>query len=272
MTALAEGIVRIANANMERAVRVVSVQRGFDPRDFALLAFGGAGGLHACELAAGLEMGTVVVPEHSGVLSALGMLLADVAKDYSVSVLRALGSLDGDTLEALAGPLKERAVRALAAEGFAGERVVLAVALAMRYRGQAFEIDVPVGAGWDLGAIAAEFHARHARMYGYSDPGRATEVVQMRLRAVGVTAKPVLGGVAAAAASLPEPDAVRETVFGGKSWRTPVFHRSSLRAGVGGEGPAMVISGESTNLVAPGWSWRVDEAGSLVARVGAVRG
>ena len=87
--ALAEGVVRIANANMERAVRVVSVQRGFDPRDFALLAFGGAGGLHACDLASSLDIKTVLIPEHAGVLSALGMLLADVAKDYSASVLGA---------------------------------------------------------------------------------------------------------------------------------------------------------------------------------------
>ncbi len=281
VTALAEGIVRIANANMERAVRVVSVQRGYDPRDFALLAFGGAGGLHACELASSLEIGTVVVPEHSGVLSALGMLLADVAKDYSASVLRGTAELDGEALGAVAWPLTERALQELAAEGFGGDRVVLQSTLTMRYKGQGFEIDVPVPEGWELKGIEAEFHARHARLYGYSDPRRATEVVQMRLRGVGVTAKPVLGDEDKTQipsgndkqkgdkqGMLPEPDAVREAVFGGEMRATPVYHRGRLAAGVGGVGPVMVISGESTNLVPSGWSWRVDGAGSLVARNG----
>ncbi len=141
--ALAQGILRIANANMERAVRVVSVQRGFDPRDFALLAFGGAGGLHACELADSLEITTVLIPEHSGVLSALGMLLADVAKDYSASVLQSAAALTSAALEAMLAPLLERATADLIAEGFTTDNIQLRAALAMRYKGQAYEIDIP---------------------------------------------------------------------------------------------------------------------------------
>jgi N-methylhydantoinase A/oxoprolinase/acetone carboxylase beta subunit len=260
--ALAEGIVRIANANMERAVRVVSVQRGFDPRDFALLAFGGAGGLHACELAASLDIATVLVPEHSGVLSALGMLLADVAKDYSASVLCASDQLTQDDLQARLQLLTERARNDLGAEGFASDEITLAASLAMRYEGQAFEIDVPLPQDF----LDAEFHRRHAKLYGYSNPQRATEAVQLRLRATGRTAKPVLAfAKEVESRALPEPDSLRTAVFGKRRLSTPIFHRGRLAPGMGGPGPAILVTGESTNVIPPGWVWRIDGAGTLVA-------
>ncbi len=131
---LAEGIVRIANANMERAIRVVSVQRGHDPRDFALLAFGGAGGLHACALAHSLDIATVLIPEHSGVLSALGMLLADVSKDYSTSILKPTSAVTERELQQALAPLKERACADLGAEGFNVIDMLLEPSLDMRYR------------------------------------------------------------------------------------------------------------------------------------------
>ena len=265
--ALAEGIVRIANANMERAVRVVSVQRGFDPRDFALLAFGGAGGLHACNLAESLEIATVLIPEHSGVLSALGMLLADVTKDYSASVLQAISDLDRGGLEQKLSTLKRRAEEDLLDEGFAAEAITLSASLAMRYKGQAYEIDVPVaGTGVDVDELQAEFHRRHAKLYGYSNRARATEAVQLRLRAVGRTDKPALRKVSKAEAKqLPLPYLTKETVFAGRSLRTPVYHRSELAPGMRGEGPAIVVTGESTNVIPPSWTWRIDAVGTLVA-------
>jgi N-methylhydantoinase A/oxoprolinase/acetone carboxylase beta subunit len=264
---LAEGIVRIANANMERAMRVVSVQRGFDPRDFALLAFGGAGGLHACELAASLEMTTILIPEHSGVLSALGMLLADVAKDYSASVLQSTAHLRITDLASKLQPLIERAQQDLAAEGFAPDEVVLSAALAMRYKGQAFEIDVPLPEpATDVAALNREFHQRHAKLYGYSNPARATEAVQLRLRAVGRTSKPLLVKAESMGVKpLPPPDLTRETIFRGARLATPVYHRSRLAPGMQGSGPAIVITGESTNVLPPGWEWRIDAVGTLVA-------
>ena len=140
--ALAEGVVRIANANMERAIRVVSVERGHDPRDFALLAFGGAGGLHACALAESLEMGTVLIPQHSGVLSALGMLLADVTRDYSASVLRA--AVTEAELQAMLAPLRQRAREELEREGFIDCDILLEASVDMRYKGQAYELAVPL--------------------------------------------------------------------------------------------------------------------------------
>lgn len=264
---VAEGIVRIANANMERAVRVVSVQRGFDPRDFALLAFGGAGGLHACALAESLEISTVLIPEHSGVLSALGMLLADVAKDYSASVLRSTAHLSAAELREKLDTLVRRANEDLGEEGFAPEKTILHASLAMRYKGQAYEIDVPLPSDFSaLDSTISEFHTRHARLYGYSNPRRATEAIQLRLRATGITAKPGLTRAKSnELAALPEPDSVPETIFGARPVSTPVFHRSRLSVGMHGQGPAMIVTGESTNIIPRGWTWRIDGAGTLIA-------
>ncbi len=264
--ALAQGILRIANANMERAVRVVSVQRGFDPRDFALLAFGGAGGLHACDLADSLEITTVLIPEHSGVLSALGMLLADVAKDYSASVLRPLAALTSAELGAALNPLLARAGADLLGEGFAVESMQFQAALAMRYRGQAYEIDVPLPlASLDITRLSAEFHGSHAQRYGYSNPNRPTEAVQLRLRASGITTKPSLGSPHGTLESTtPTPQAIRHTTFNDRCLETPIYHRGDLQTGHAGIGPAILITGESTNIVPPQWTWRIDPTGTLI--------
>ena len=267
---LAEGILRIANANMERAVRVVSVQRGFDPRDFAMLAFGGAGGLHACDLAAALDISTVLIPEHSGVLSALGMLLADVAKDYSASVLLPGTKLAAGDLQSKLTLLTSQATRDLADEGFSRDQITLTPALAMRYQGQAFEIDVPLPSHTltdkDLAALDLDFHQRHAKLYGYSNPHRATEAVQLRLRATGRTDKPSLPlAQSIQPTPLPAPDATRDTIFSGATLSTPIFHRNRLTPGMRGSGPAIIVTGESTNVIPPHWSWHIDSAGTLVA-------
>ena len=141
---LAEGIVRVANANMERAIRVVSVERGHDPRRFALLAFGGAGGMHACEIAERLEIGTVIVPRHAGVLSALGMLVADVTRDYSASVLRpATSSISRRSRGARWRRSSRRPRRELATEGFPRDGSAIERLVDVRYVGQSYEITVP---------------------------------------------------------------------------------------------------------------------------------
>jgi N-methylhydantoinase A len=140
----------------------------------------------------------------------------------------------------------------------------------MRYQGQAFEIDVPLPAltltGEDLTALDLDFHQRHAKLYGYSNPHRATEAVQLRLRATGRTAKPSLPIASKIEnLALPAPDATRSTIFAGASLSTPIFHRSRLAPGMAGAGPAIIVTGESTNVIPPDWSWRIDSAGTLVA-------
>ncbi len=169
---LAAAIVRAANAKMERAVRAVSVERGHDPRDYAMICFGGAGPLHACELAESLGIPRVVVPARAGVLSALGMLVADCVRDYSESVL---GGEAGAAFERLA----RTARRDMRAQGF--ETVELVGTLDMRYAGQSYEINVPADR-------AAEFERIHERRYGYRHAGRAAEAVTARIQAIGRTA------------------------------------------------------------------------------------
>ncbi len=164
--AAAEGIIRVANANMERAIRVVSVERGYDPRDFALLAFGGCGGLHACEIAEELGMKTVIVPQHAGALSALGMLLADAVRDYS------RGVLGRKNLEAEFRKLESRALRE-------SPNATLVRTADLRYVGQSYELNVP----WP----GDRFHGEHKKVYGYARPDREVEVVTIRVRAIQPT-------------------------------------------------------------------------------------
>jgi N-methylhydantoinase A/oxoprolinase/acetone carboxylase beta subunit len=259
---LAEGIIRIANANMERAIRVVSVQRGFDPRDFALLAFGGAGGLHACDLADSLDIATVLIPEHSGVLSALGMLLADVVKDYSASILKPTALTSEEFLQEALEPLLRRARADLAAEHFHAEDILLEPTLDMRYKGQAYEIAIPFAPDF-----REAFHRSHAKLYGYANPARATEIVQLRVKAIGRTEKPSLAPLHAPTEAIPapSPSAIRSTIFAKRALPTPIFHRDQLSAGVHGDGPAIIISGQSTNVISPAFEWRIDAAGTLIA-------
>jgi N-methylhydantoinase A/oxoprolinase/acetone carboxylase beta subunit len=259
--ALAEGVVRIANANMERAIRVVSVQRGHDPRQFALLAFGGAGGMHACAIAAALDIATVIVPRHAGVLSALGMLLADVVKDYALTVLRPGDSLAAGELDALFAPLAAQAMADLAREGFAADRVDLERTLDIRYAGQSYEIGVPAADGF-----RDAFDRRHARAYGYADPRRAIEIVTLRVVAAGRTAKPALPRTPPAGdPSTATPSRVREARFDGRLVATACYRWDDLPPGAAAEGPAIVASGEATAVVPPGFRFHVDDRRNLVA-------
>jgi len=259
-TQLAEGIVQIANANMERAIRTVSVQRGYDPREFSLLAFGGAGGMHACEIADALEIGTVLIPEHGGVLSALGMLLADVRKDYSQTILKQSDTITFSDLQQYLAPLISQAQADLATEGFEQQSIVIECSLDMRYRGQAYEINVPLTPDFN-----EDFNRLHQRLYGYSNPSRITEVVNVRVNAAGITQKPTLPSPIAVSQPLPLPVSVRSTWFAGGSWETAIYHRETLLPGMEGQGPAIITSGESTVVITPHYRFRIDGAGILIA-------
>jgi N-methylhydantoinase A/oxoprolinase/acetone carboxylase beta subunit len=257
--ALVEGVVRIANANMERAIRVVSVQRGFDPRDFALLAFGGAGGMHACAIAETLDIATVIVPRQAGVLSALGMLLADVIKDYARTILRRGDAVDAGELDALFAPLVDQAVEDFAGEGFSADRTHIERRLDVRYAGQSYELAVPMSPDF-----RAEFDRRHARTYGYANPSRPVEVVTLRVVAAGRTAKPALpceDAPRTAAASY----RVQEARFDGALVPTGFFRWGELTPGAAAKGPAVVTGGEATAVVPPGFQFRLDAFGNLIA-------
>lgn len=256
---LAEGVIRVANANMERAIRVVSVERGHDPRRFALVAFGGAGGMHACELARRLEMRTVIVPRHAGVLSALGMLVADVTRDYSSSVLRPTAEVTPAALDGLFRPLVARAAAELRDEGFAARHQVIDRLLDVRYVGQSYEITLPYGA-----AYREAFDRLHGRLYGYSNPSRPTELVNIRVKATGVTRKPTLPRAPLRRAWRPKPWATRRGRFDGRDVKV-AFHRwDALGPGASGRGAAVIAGSEATVVVPPGFTFRLDRFNNVV--------
>jgi N-methylhydantoinase A/oxoprolinase/acetone carboxylase beta subunit len=242
----AAGILRVANANMERAIRVVSVERGHDPRDFALVAFGGCGGLHACEIAEELGIRTVIVPEYAGALSALGMLMADAVRDYAAGVL---GRRDIEKI--FAAPEKRARRESPAAEI---ERTA-----DLRYRGQSYELNVP----WNYGDAATLFHREHEKVYGYANADREVEIVTIRVRARTALAKPKL--VRSGSAKTRKPQERR--VWVGGSWKKiAAWKRESLTDRVK-PGPALVLDYGSTTLAPPGWKFRVDRAGNLLLTV-----
>jgi N-methylhydantoinase A len=267
----AEGVVRVASANMERALRVISVQRGHDPRLFTLVAFGGAGPLHACDLADALSIPRVLVPRYPGVLSAFGMAAADVTRDYSQAFLATLPADAGD--ESLAGrlaaayeALEQRAGAEMLAEGRPLETLLLERAADLRYAGQSHELTVPVEEP-AAAALLGRFHALHQERYGYSDADSAVEVVTLRLRAVSPVEGPRLeplpeGGPDATPARIGE----RSVWFsgGGGAVEAAVFDRERLLAGNVLDGPALVLQVDSTTVVPPGWRATVDTWGNLV--------
>lgn len=244
--AAAAGIVRVANAGTERAIRVVSVERGYDPRDFVLLAFGGCGGLHACEMAEELGMRTVLVPAEAGALSALGMLLADHVRDY------AAGVLNREDVEEQFRAMERRARR----ENRGAELIRSAD---VRYAGQSYELNVP----WEAENPGRPFHAEHQKVYGYADVGRPVEVVTVRVRARRAPPEIRLSwqrGRAAAGA--------RRRVWIAGKWRdVPVYHRQQVGSGRR-KGPALVTDYGSTTLIPPGWTFGLDGYGTLVIRNG----
>jgi N-methylhydantoinase A len=257
---VAEGVIRVANATMERAIRVISLERGFDPRDFTLVCFGGAGAMHAADLAKSLGIPRVLIPQGAGTLSAHGMLLADVVRDFSQTLLLPSAELDEGTLEGAFARLVERGRAALEAEGFPEDRMRLERSLDARYVGQGYELTIPYG-----GDLEATFHERHEARYGYADPERAVEVVNVRLRAVGVTAKPPVherdvAGAGASAAILGE----HRMVHNGVEQAGVLVDRARLEPGNAFNGPALVVEYSTTSVVPPNAACRVDRYGNLI--------
>lgn len=259
-------VVRLANSNMERAVRSVTLQRGHDPRDFSLFPFGGAGPLHAAELAESLGMTSVLVPPHPGVMAALGLTVPDMQRDFHRTVLLPAETEVLDTLDAVFEELAARAHIELGEEPLFG-KPALSRWLDMRYAGQSFDLRVPYAASLD--ELVAEFTRRYEERYGYASPGARVQIVTARLRAVlPRLQRPEL------VPPWPErernPDA-REVLFGEaagirdlKPHRTAIFWRPSLPVGTEMPGPAVIEQFDSATVVPPGWQGRVDEQFNLV--------
>jgi N-methylhydantoinase A len=262
----AQGILAVANATIQRAIRRISVERGFDPRDFTLVAFGGAGPLHACEVAAGLGMARVLVPAFPGVLCAFGLLVADVARTASRTVL--VPATAEHLAEALT-ELDEMAAQAradLLAEGIAPAAIATEATLEMRYHGQSYELPVTASP-----AAVAAFQSVHARRYGFALPERAVEIVTLRLRATGQRPQPEL--LAAPLAPNDGGDAIiatRTMTLADGPAAVPEYDRARLLPGATFAGPALIVQLDATTFVPPGWSVVADGYGNLLLHVTAL--
>jgi len=273
-TDTAAGIHEIVNQNMAAAARMHAVEQGVDLRGVALLAFGGAGPVHACGVAELLEAEQVVFPVNASVLSAFGTLVSPVRIDLARSMPRRLDTIatpDGTAeREAMLDELRDEGRRVLAAAGVAPGAVRLRYGVDARYAGQGNEVTVWVGEGdtWpaDAAAVQAAFEAEYARIFGLTIPDVAVEIVTWRL-AVSADANPIEPDSLAPAVGAPVPKAHRPVVFGRATAPvdTPVYRRSDLLAGAAFAGPAIVEERETTAVIRPGWSVEVAADGSLIA-------
>jgi N-methylhydantoinase A len=262
------GIVDIANAAMVRAMRAVSVQRGFDVREFTLAAFGGAGPLHAAALAEEVGMSSVIVQPQPGIASALGLLVTDVKHEFSTTWIRPTTDIASEQLEEVFASLQARAAEALRGDSIDVVDVTMQRALDMRYDGQSYQLVVPVGEGGvvDLAHAEQAFHQLHDLTYGYAESSEPTSVVNVRLTAVARINKP------AGLSAWPDRGATQDsslvrrpvTFRGTGAVETPVATRSALRPGWQHQGPVIVEEADSTTVVPQGWTVSVSERYDLM--------
>lgn len=245
----AKGIIDIANEHMARALRVISIQRGVDPRQFRLASFGGAGGLHVCALAESLEMSSAIVPVHGGVLSAFGMLAAPRSRQFSHTLTGLLEEIEHLEVERLYAEMAQEGREALIAEGVPDSKIRLEQAMDLRYLGQSYTLKIPAGS---LGQIQAEFHQLHQSRYGHS-LDLPIELVNLRLAVSGEMPQPVLTKLDKRGCLLPLKD-------GSMS----IYDRAELLFGDKIKGPAIIAEQVATTYVAPDWLCEVDEIGNLL--------
>jgi N-methylhydantoinase A len=273
----AAGVIRVVNATMEKAIRVVSIERGRDPRDFALVAFGGAGGLHACALAESLNIPHVIVPAIPGALSALGILVSDVVKDYSRTVLwRVSGKLPQAQLDREFATLKKQAARDFQEEAWQG-RIHYQPSIDIRYRGQGYELNLPFTKN-----LQKEFEQEHHRRYGYTHPARERELVTLRLRASVKSATAHVGkmddvGTARVGTGTParpgraklgSPSTLKAPVlFEGKKLATAIHSRDALKPGKTYSGPAIVTEYSATTVIPPNKRFHLDPVSTLIVTI-----
>jgi N-methylhydantoinase A len=259
VTEAANGIVEIANAAMVNALHLISVQRGYDPRDFVLVGFGGAGPVHANALMRDAEMPTLLIPRSPGIFSATGLLTTDIKRDAAVTVMRRLDELDPAEMEATFHRLEESGRSELEREGLSGEAIEFARKVDLRYVGQSYELTIPAGDG-----MTDRFHVEHDRTYGFAAPAEPIEVVSLRLTSVGRIAKPPARRLDSGGAV--EPKERRQVYYADSEGYVdcPIYDRYSLPAGAAFDGPAVVEEFDSTVVVHPGFSVRVDAVGNLV--------
>ena len=255
--AAAEGVLSVANTNMERALRHISVERGHDPRQFTLLPFGGAGGLHAVDLARSLRIPTIIAPTAPGALSAVGVLVADVIKDQSRTVMFTYRAKETAQLGKVFAQLEREATALLRAEGFSRSKQRHERSLAMRYRGQSFELEVRN----TTGDLAAEFHRAHRERYGYAQEQSEIEIVSARLRSFGLVEKLPQRKVKS---GKNKPHANVTAHLGGRRMSVALYKRDELFANTRLQTPCIVTEYSATTLIDADAKARIDEFGNLL--------
>ena len=260
----AQGVLSVANTNMERALRRISVERGYDSREFALLPFGGAGGLHAVDLARALRIPRIIVPNSAGALSAMGVLTADVVKDQSRTTMLEFSRGVEKELDKTFKEMERAAAGALRREGFPTTKQRHERSLALRYKGQSFELDIKqTGAN-----LAASFHRAHRERYGYAQESNIVEIVSARVRSTGIVEKLAERRGKAARQKAFAKTSKRVTAYmDGKKLSVAVYQRDELAAGARLRAPCIVTEYSSTTLIPPGATGEVDGHGNLIIHV-----
>ncbi len=263
---IADGIVKVASVTMEKALRVVSVERGHDPRDFSLFAFGGAGGICAVILAERLGMKSIIVPNFQGVFSALGMILSDSVKELSISFMRKAEDMNREEIEKRFKGLEKEAMELFKIEEIGRERIFFSRSLDMRYKGQSYEINIPYKEGF-----LEEFHKTHMKLYSHSYIDREVEIVNLRLRGIGIVDKVKLPSARLTDKS-PENalDRERKIYYNGDFLNAKIYIRERLQPGNLIKGPSIVSSYDGTTFVPPLYECYVDEFFNLIIRKGNV--
>ncbi len=261
--AAAEGVLAVANTAMERAIRVISVEKGYNPGEFILFSFGGAGGMHAAFLAKLLNMEKILIPRHPGIFSALGMLTSDVIKDYSRTIMLQDPSDMADIIK-LFTSMTARGREDLGAQGVSPDRMTLTRFLDMRYKGQSYELMVPFG-----DHVLEQFHLLHKKRYGYASRNTPVEVVNIRLRARGKREKPVFEKIDMSSEKSCEQAVLgyKEVIFEGRRIETVLLARELLKGGQEMKGPALIIEYSATTVIPPFASGAVDAYGNIVVTI-----
>ena len=264
----AEAIIRVANANMADAVRLISISRGYDPRDFALVAFGGAGALHGAALARELAIPVVIVPPNPGITSALGCLLVDLQHDFAESYLMPTSSADPAELQRRFEALEATAAERLSHEGVAVADMVMQRSVDMMYQGQWRSLTVSVpNRITTMQALVQSFHEEHQREYNFRRDDTPVSLFRLNLKATGVVPKAALA-TSEAGGQMPPPASRRPVYFDAVAHDTPVYWRTELPTGASLEGPAIIDQLDATTVLPPGASMTVDRWGNIVMRVG----
>ena len=263
----AESIVAVANANMANAVRLLSISRGYDPRDFALVAFGGAGALHGAAIAKELSIPTVIIPPNPGVTSALGCLLVDIQHDFSESFMASAADTKPADIEAAFGRLEAMAAERLTHEGVEAKDIVIQRNVEMMYQGQWRSLAVPAPSKiTDIDALIDGFHDEHKREFNYRRDDAPVSIFRVALTATGMVPKAELQ-THTAKPNTPTTDNTREVWFEGKAHTAMVFERNDLTAGATFNGPAIVEQFDSTTVIPPKTTAEVDTYMNILIRV-----